>query len=70
MTVEPRPKRYPPPEFPPRRQALFARTPPAIFPPILGFLALALAVRLALADTWLDAIDELSVLLSWQRHIV
>ncbi|MFO1203631.1 MAG: tellurium resistance protein, partial [Tabrizicola sp.] len=55
MTVEPRPKRYPPPEFPPRRPALFARTPPAIFPPILGFLALALAVRLALARLGLDA---------------
>ncbi|MFO1203553.1 MAG: tellurium resistance protein [Tabrizicola sp.] len=55
MTVEPRPKRYPPPEFPPRRQALFARTPPAIFPPILGLLALALAVRLALARLGLDA---------------
>ena len=55
MTVEPRPKRYPPPEFPPRRPALFARTPPAIFPPILGLLALALAVRLALARLGLDA---------------
>jgi tellurite resistance protein len=48
MTREPRPKRYPPPEFPPRRPALFAKTPPAIFPPILGFLGLAIAVRLAL----------------------
>lgn len=54
MTREPRPKRYPPPEFPPRRPALFARTPPAIFPPILGFLGLALAVRLALARLGLD----------------
>lgn len=49
MTLEPRPKRYPPPEFPPRRAKLFARTPPAIFPPILGFLGLALALRMALA---------------------
>ena len=49
MTIEPRPKRYPPPEFPPRRPALFARTPPAIFPPILGLLGLVLALRLAVA---------------------
>ena len=49
MTIEPRPKRYPPPEFPPRRTALFARTPPAIFPPILGLLGLVLALRLAVA---------------------
>lgn len=49
MTVQDRrPKRYPPPEFPPRRPALFARTPPAVFPAILGFLGLAGAVRLAL----------------------
>jgi tellurite resistance protein len=48
-TEEPRPKRYPPPEFPPRRPALFASTPPAVFPPILGFLGLAIALRLALA---------------------
>lgn len=54
MTVDPRPKRYPPPEFPPRRSALFARTPPAIFPPILGFLGLALACRMALARLGLD----------------
>lgn len=43
-----RPKRYPPPEFPPRRPALFAKTPPAIFPPILGFLGLAGGLRVAL----------------------
>lgn len=48
MTIEPRPKRYPPPEFPTRRAALFARTPPAIFPSILGLLGLASALRLAL----------------------
>jgi tellurite resistance protein len=48
MTPEPRPKRYPPPQFPPRRAALFARTPPAIFPSILGLLGLASALRLAL----------------------
>jgi tellurite resistance protein len=52
--MEPRPKRYPPPEFPPRRAALFAKTPPAIFPSILGFLGLAIAVRLALGRLGLD----------------
>lgn len=54
MTREPRPKRFPPPEFPARRPKLFARTPPAIFPPILGFLGLALAVRTMLARLGLD----------------
>lgn len=50
MTVKPpRPKRYPPPEFPARRPALFARTPPAIFPVLLGLLGLAIALRLASA---------------------
>jgi tellurite resistance protein len=48
MTLEPRPKRYPPPEFPPRRPKLFARTPPAVFPSILGLLGLASALRPAL----------------------
>ncbi len=43
-----RPKRYPPPEFPPRRAKLFARTPPAVFPAILGLLGLASALRLGL----------------------
>jgi tellurite resistance protein len=50
MTIEPRPKRFPPPEFPPRRTPPFARTPPAIFPPILGLLGLAIALRLALGQ--------------------
>lgn len=53
--AEVRPKRYPPPEFPPRRPAVFARTPPAIFPPILGLLGLALALRLALGRLGWDA---------------
>ena len=48
MTIESRPRRFPPPEFPPRRPKLFARTPPAIFPPVLGLLALAGAVKLGL----------------------
>lgn len=55
MIIEPRPKRFPPPEFPPRKPAIFARTPPAIFPPILGLLGLAIALRLALADLGLPA---------------
>jgi tellurite resistance protein len=49
MTIEPRPKRFPPPEFPPQRARLFARTTPAVFPSILGLLGLASALRLALA---------------------
>lgn len=54
MTLEPRPKRYPPPEFPPRRAKLFARTPPAVFPSILGLLGLVVALRQALARLSLD----------------
>ncbi|MCB6177239.1 tellurium resistance protein [Rhodobacter sp. Har01] len=44
-----RPKAYPPPEFPPRKAPAFARTPPAVFPVILGLLGLALALRAGLA---------------------
>lgn len=44
-----RPKAFPPPEFPPRKPKLFARTPPAIFPAILGLLGLGLALRRAMA---------------------
>lgn len=40
-----RPRAYPTPEFPPRKPKLFARTPPAIFPSILGLLGLGLAAR-------------------------
>jgi tellurite resistance protein len=47
-TDDPNANRLPPPEFPPRRAGLFARTPPAVFPPVLGFLGLAIALRLAL----------------------
>lgn len=43
--VQPRPKIFPPPEFPPRRPARFARTPPAVFPVILGLFGLGLALR-------------------------
>lgn len=44
-----RPKAYPPPEFPPRQPARFARTPPAVFPVLLGALGLVLALRRGLA---------------------
>jgi len=40
----------PPPLLPPRSLAAFARTPPAIFPPILGLLGLAIALRLGLGQ--------------------
>lgn len=43
--VTARPKTYPAPEFPPRKPKLFARTPPAIFPALLGLQGLALALR-------------------------
>ncbi len=60
ITKDRRPKRYPPPEFPPRRPALFARTPPAIFPAILGFLGLAGAIPLALGRLgWDQALADL-----------
>lgn len=42
-----RPRAYPAPEFPPRKPRFFARTPPAIFPVILGLLGLGLAARKA-----------------------
>lgn len=46
-----RPKMFPPPEFPPRKAARFAKTPPAVFPVILGLLGLGLALRRGLAGT-------------------
>lgn len=52
MPAEPirfRPKTFPPPEFPPRRTPLFARTPPALFPSLLGLIGLGLAMRRGLA---------------------
>lgn len=45
--VRRRPKAYPPPEFPPRKPKLLARTPPAVFSVVLGLLALGLALRKA-----------------------
>jgi len=50
-----RPRQYPPPQFPPARPARFSRTPPAIFPPILGLLGLGLALRHASAALDLPA---------------
>lgn len=49
--IDRRPKRFPPPQFPPRRTAPFAKTPPAAFPAILGLLGLGLALRRGLAGT-------------------
>ena len=43
--AHPRPKIYPPPEFPPRQPGRFDRVPPAVFPAILGLLGLGLALR-------------------------
>ncbi len=43
--VRPRPKAFPPPEFPPRKPKAFARLPPAVFPVLLGLLGLGLALR-------------------------
>lgn len=63
-----RPPVYPPPEFPPRRPALFASTPPAVFPVLLGSLGLGLALRAGLeelalpgglAELWLGAAGAL-----------
>ncbi len=57
------PKFPPPPEFPIRKPKLFARTPPAIFPVILGLLGLGLGLRkaaegLGFADTVLGGLIE------------
>lgn len=66
--VQRRPKLYPPPEFPPRKPARFARTPPAVFPAILGLFGLGLALRRGfdavgvpqeLADVMLGAVSLL-----------
>ncbi|MFC3180211.1 TDT family transporter [Cypionkella sinensis] len=46
-TVQRRPKAYPPPEFPPRKPKLFAKTPPVVFSVVLGLLGLGLALRRA-----------------------
>lgn len=49
-----RPKPFPAPEFPPRRPARFARTPPAVFPVILGLLGLGLALKRGLVALGID----------------
>lgn len=49
IRVDRRPRQYPAPEFPPRKPRLFGRTPPAIFPSVLGLLGLGLALRKAMA---------------------
>ena len=53
-----RPRMYPAPEFPPRKPALFARTPPAVFPVLLGLLGLGLALRRGLEGTVLAGLAE------------
>jgi tellurite resistance protein len=45
LSKDRRPRMYPAPEFPPRKPKIFARTPPAIFPSLLGILGLGLALR-------------------------
>ena len=65
-TKDRRPRAYPAPEFPPRKPKLFARTPPAIFPSILGLLGLGLAARrgadvLGLAATPLGGLVEVAL---------
>ena len=50
-----RPRAYPAPEFPPRKPKLFARTPPALFPALLGLLGLGLAARKGMAVLGLSA---------------
>ena len=55
-----RPKMYPPPEFPPKKSKMFARTPPAAFPVILGLLGLGLALRRGLAEAgWPEAVADM-----------
>ena len=73
-----RPKMYPAPEFPPRKPRLFARTPPAIFPSLLGVLGLGLALRkgtavLGLETSVLAGLIEAAlgaVLMLWALAIV
>jgi tellurite resistance protein len=52
--VTPRPKMFPPPEFPPRRPARFARMPPAVFSVLLGLVGLGLALRRGLEAAGLN----------------
>lgn len=66
--AHPRPKIYPPPQFPPHRPGRFDRVPPAVFPAILGLFGLGLALRrgldaaglpIGLADLLLGAVAVL-----------
>lgn len=73
-----RPRAYPAPEFPPRKPKLFARTPPAIFPVLLGLLGLGLALRrgagmLGLTETPLGGLVEAALgalLILWLFAVV
>jgi len=73
-----RPRAYPAPEFPPRKPKLFARTPPAIFPVLLGLLGLGLAARrgvtvLGLSATPLSGLVEAALgalLMVWLFAVV
>ncbi len=61
MAIDPkfaRPKRFPAPEFPPRKIARFAKMPPAVFPVLLGVLGLGLALRRLLVGTALEGVVE------------
>lgn len=62
MPADRRPPRYPPPKFPMTRPKLFASTPPAIFPPLLGLIGLGLALRQSLVALDLPP-DPVEVLL-------
>jgi len=70
IRVSSRPPTYPAPEFPPRKPKLFARTPPALFPVLLGLLGVGLALRKGLdvlalsgglADLFLGAVGAVWV---------
>ena len=73
-----RPRSYPAPDFPPRKPKIFARTPPAIFPSILGLLGLGLAARkgaevLGLASTPVGGLVEAALgalLILWLFAVV
>jgi len=69
-----RPPRYPAPQFPPHQPKLFASTPPAIFPPLLGLLGLVLALRMAAEGAGFGAgVAELvagAVLALWLAAVV
>lgn len=53
MPADKRPPRFPPPQFPMKKPKLFATTPPALFPVLLGVLGLGLSLRKAAEVTGL-----------------